>query len=236
MGKKDSKKQKAIRLRNRKLIKKYPWLTPRNVWSDEICWDKKYEWTLYDDIPAGWRKGFGKQLLEDLHHAFILDGIVNKVRFDQIKEKFGQLRLYVSNYGPNTRKVINDYEVISEYTCIGCGKLDTPIINDYGWDWPICRDCYAKHRKRVSNDEYYETLAEAQYKDDKYLYMPEEYRVHVYHSDKDSMEIEIHDISSTVAKIKVRNKKSNMDDFDWDTYHKYYNKIKDKEHVEADDF
>ena len=51
---------------NKKLIEKYPFLMPRNVWTDELLKDYDYSFTLYDEMPKGWADAFGMQMLEEI--------------------------------------------------------------------------------------------------------------------------------------------------------------------------
>lgn len=151
--KKKSKKQVAnntakSRRYNKWLCKRYPFLIPRNVFSDEICWDKKYSWTLADEIPKGWWKAFGLQLCEELREDLIRYNYLDKLRLLQIKEKYGALRIYTNGIpvGSKVFEIIEHYSVLSENICIMCGKLDTPMINT-GWISPECFDCFCKRCK-----------------------------------------------------------------------------------------
>ena len=58
--------EKQIIERNKELVGKYPFLLPRNVFSDKLREDYNYEYTWYDDLEKGWQIGLGKFLLEDL--------------------------------------------------------------------------------------------------------------------------------------------------------------------------
>lgn len=42
-----------IRIANKKLIKEYPFLLPRNRWTGEVCSDYNYEYTELDAMPEG---------------------------------------------------------------------------------------------------------------------------------------------------------------------------------------
>lgn len=75
-----------IWIKNYFLCLKYPFLKSRNVWTDKFL---GYGDTLYEWIPDGWRKAFGKQLIKDLRKALKQDGILKDFRFHQIKEKYG---------------------------------------------------------------------------------------------------------------------------------------------------
>lgn len=127
------------KIHNYFLCKKYPFLKSRNVWDGRFL---GYAYTEYDQIPDGWRKAFGKQLLKDLKEALIEDKALKTFRFTQIKEKYGSLRLYTNFVTPNVEKVIEKYEKMSEEYCIYCGKPSTHFTK--GWILFVCSDCYDK--------------------------------------------------------------------------------------------
>ena len=63
---------RAQRKKNKALCKRYPFLIPRQVWTDKIIWlNKPYDWTLKDEFPYGWWKSFGLQLCEELRNELI---------------------------------------------------------------------------------------------------------------------------------------------------------------------
>lgn len=145
--KKYKRKIKQTKIRNRKLIKKYPWIIPRNVWTGKIPDDYDYSYTEWE-LPVGWHKSFGMMYLKELGDAVEEAGLKNKFMIDEIKEKYGQLRVYVNNETEKIHRIISKYEHISENVCICCGKPDVPIIT-VGWISPECFDCYKKAwRKR----------------------------------------------------------------------------------------
>lgn len=55
-------KKKQIKMNNKKLCKRYPFLIPRNRWTDKLMWDKTdkyfmpYSYTELDAMPDGWRR------------------------------------------------------------------------------------------------------------------------------------------------------------------------------------
>lgn len=124
----------------KQLIKEYPFLYPRNEWTDEPIEDFDYTYTILDDMPAGWVKAFGEQMCKEIKQALKEDNIdINAWRIDQLKEKFGAMRLYPNIYGKALNTVINKYEKISAKTCCRCGKPATKIST--GWILPWCDDC-----------------------------------------------------------------------------------------------
>lgn len=60
-------------------------------------------------------------------------------RFDQIKEKFGTLRMYHSGGGDFAEGVIAMAEAMSAVTCERCGAPGKP--NDGGWISTLCEGC-----------------------------------------------------------------------------------------------
>ena len=132
----------------KELKTRYPFLIPRNRFTDKICdgigmTQEEYEnWSELDDMPDGWRKAFGEQMCEEIYQALLKNGgkeAVNKYRIIQIKEKWGYLHWYDSNGNTEINKIIRKYEDISEKTCITCGKPATKI--SLGWISPYCDDC-----------------------------------------------------------------------------------------------
>lgn len=70
---------------NEELIKNYPWLQLRNVWSSEKL-DTEFTWL--DDLPEGWRKSFGLQMVEELDKILRKANYTEKYQIVQIKEKW----------------------------------------------------------------------------------------------------------------------------------------------------
>lgn len=124
---------------------KYPFLKP---------WNRKKRffqtWCEYYDIPEGWRKAFGLQIVKEINDSLIRTGgrkAVKQYCIDQIKEKFGGLRWYDTYGTTEVHKIINKYETISYHTCIGCGKPAT--VQTTGWICPYCDNCIPKNHNYV---------------------------------------------------------------------------------------
>lgn len=122
--------------RNKELIKKYPFLkikrnTNYDTWSD--CW--------LDELEPGWRIAFGEDLCKDLYSAIKEENCKDTFQFEQIKEKFAELRLYASGYNHDDRvsKTLSKYENLSRFFCGCCGKPAKYITT--GWYYPLCEDC-----------------------------------------------------------------------------------------------
>lgn len=57
----------------------------------------------------------------------------------QVKEKFGTLRIYLSNETEEMSEIVEEAERISAETCEQCGKLGKS--NKYGWIETLCDGC-----------------------------------------------------------------------------------------------
>lgn len=208
-------KKKRIKMKNKKLLKEYPFLLPRNCWSGKVVWNYDYTWTDYDCIPEGWQIGFGKFLLEDLKAACEKTNYTDKLRFTQIKEKFGRLCLYNNGAPQEVYDVINKYEFLSEGVCIKCGSPHARVVDDYGWYLPVCKECWEKDVKsREKDGRKYITYKEAGGEDNAEL--PTTYTVTTYSKGEDIKTV--YDISETVNKINkayLKRKKMKITEWKW---------------------
>lgn len=119
---------------------KYPFMKSRNVWSSRFS---GYKYTAYDEILDGWQIAFGKQLLADIVQAFKANHVPKRkwtktLRWEQIKEKYGELCLYAS--APDyIQDILTKYEDMSSCYCCRCGK--PAKYWSTGWICPFCEDC-----------------------------------------------------------------------------------------------
>ena len=65
-----------------------------------------------------------------------------KVRFDQIKEKYGGLRVYFSGGDEYIEGLVAMAEALSYKTCEVCGGRGK--VNDKGWIATLCDTCRSK--------------------------------------------------------------------------------------------
>lgn len=77
-------------MNNIELIKKYPWLQIRNVWTN-MKLDTEFTWL--DDLPEGWRKAFSLQMIEELNKILKKANYQKEYRITEIKEKWRVLTL-----------------------------------------------------------------------------------------------------------------------------------------------
>lgn len=188
---KELKEKKRIKLKNKKLLKKYPWLTPTDWWSRRLKPKQhKYEWTLLDELPKGWVKAFGEMMCEELDQVLIKNAIKDDFYILQVKEKWGRMEIYHNHCIDEVSQVINKYSTLSENICSHCGRPDTRITN-CGWIIPLCQNCYP-------TSELYEKIVD--FNDSGR--MADSYKL-VHWEDDKKIEVE-YDISETAEKIRRR--------------------------------
>lgn len=147
----------GIQLKNKRLIEDYPFLQPRNIWTDQIPEGFNYNYTRLDEIPDGWKVAFGFKLCEELREALVEADYLDKFRFSQIKEKYGRLCLYNFGVPEKAHEVIRKYEKLSKTTCILCGAPATKI--SCSWISPYCDGCgILEEEDYIPIKEYYNDL------------------------------------------------------------------------------
>ena len=202
MNKRQKKKQ--LIMRNKKLVKRYPFLLPRNCFTGKVPKDYDYTYTEYDCLDKGWRIGFGQFLLEDLREACLKTNFLDRLQIVQWKEKYGGMRLYVNGAPQEVHDVIRKYEFISEYVCWHCGSPEATIVDNYGWYLPMCKCCWDKNNKQRELGGYrtksWEEVAEL---DD--VGLPDEY--HIERFSKEGNIHETYDIRETTKKIRQKYRK-----------------------------
>ncbi len=120
--------QQYIKYHNEDLDRKfkYPWMWDFQRWLRWNCrkkgsWKEKLADWIYQNAP---KEGFP--------HL--------SIRIDQIKEKFGGLRFYVSGSDKYVDDLISKAEDLSYQTCEFCGSNDD-IMHSSGWIVTACKKC-----------------------------------------------------------------------------------------------
>lgn len=153
-------KKKQVKMANKKLCKRYPFLIPYHRWYGKCMWGNKnawyylpkYSYTELDAMPDGWRRAFGIQMCEELRKELIKFNYLDKYRITQIKEKYGELRWYDWGIPKNSKiwDIIDKYTELSRHICLHCGR-PAEIINNCGWLEPVCDKCQEKINRRLKN-------------------------------------------------------------------------------------
>lgn len=135
---------------NKKLIKRYPFLLPRNVFTDKVPEDYDYSYIRgVGEIPKGWEKLF-LQMCEDIRKPLVKAKQLETFRFTQIKEKYNRMECY--NYGAieEVLDIIDKYSVIASYICTICGKPAT--FETEGYIASYCDDCWKDSARHCKGD------------------------------------------------------------------------------------
>ena len=148
---------------NKALCEKYPFLKwygdPLFIGYNEDHID--YNWTWEDELPDGWKKAFCPKMWNELKRILVKHNYLKEFRFTQIKEKYGQLRIY---FEACPEEVFNEveawaskYEDLSENVCIDCGRKSKYMT--LGWITFVCKDCAKNSNNAVIKltdlDAYY---------------------------------------------------------------------------------
>ena len=97
-------------------------------------------YTELDHMPKGWRKTFGIQMCKEIAKQLRKEHRLYKYRITDIKEKWGELKWCDSGSSHEIFNIINKYIILSQTTCINCGK-PAKWLSYGGWIGPYCDDC-----------------------------------------------------------------------------------------------
>ena len=133
-------------MNNKKLLKQYPWLQPRNRFTDELIPNDDNH-TELDEMPEGWRIAFAEEMCKEIHEVLLKTNSVDSYRVLQVKEKYGRLCWYHTFAPDELEPIIDKYVEISKKTCIVCGRPATKIHKN--WIGPLCDECVKKALKNL---------------------------------------------------------------------------------------
>lgn len=147
------------KIKNYIFCKKYPFWTYRLFigWKkDKEIYRNNYSFTWYDAISSGWKKAFGKELSDEIlkvGNKYLKEHKDKKwkdiIHWQQIKSKYGELRLYASAVEP-IMHVLDKYEWLSIGYCEFCGKPAKYMTKR--WGTYLCEDCYIKQHRDLDCD------------------------------------------------------------------------------------
>ena len=139
--------------------KKYPFWTFRQFKGykhNKEIYRNSYSITWYDAISSGWKKAFGKELSDEIlrvGNKYLKEHKDKKwndiIHWQQIKSKYGELRLYASAVEP-IMNILDKYEWLSIGYCEFCGKPARYMTE--GWIIYLCEDCYLEYHKELDCD------------------------------------------------------------------------------------
>ena len=190
---KEARKRISKRLKTKRLIKKYGnWIAVHSDWTGEIIPD----YTEYDAFLYGWRD-LWHMCINELNPIIHRLGLENSLYFVQIKEKFGELRVYMNYCVDEVEDVLSKYSIISGNVCQWCGRPDSPTSMG-GWIDCKCKQCDSKEKYQYCTTPY-----EERYNTDPDKCRIPETRKYSYLADGKRVDMEI-DISDTVNEYRER--------------------------------
>ena len=129
-------REEVIEITNR-----YPYLLPRNVWTDKLPDDYDYTYIRYLEIPDGWNELFS-QLCEDIRQPLIDAKYLKKFRFIQVKEKYNRLECYNLGAPTEVHNIIRKYSMMARHVCTCCGR--PAEYETQGYIASYCEKCLDK--------------------------------------------------------------------------------------------
>ena len=113
-----------------KLCEKYPLiLADRNI--EPMCWSFEHSDGWYNILDSAMRQ-IQSHINNQKHFGIEIEQVV----FEQVKEKYGSLRIYARGGDSYTNGIISMAEEISKYTCEVCGDAGYPTSS--GWIRTLC--------------------------------------------------------------------------------------------------
>lgn len=165
--KRRAKQKKQQRLKNKRLVKKY------GNWIRVRYWDRykgfyKYAENYLNEYNAFGNGGWGmlwRMLIADLNPLIHKYNLQDTFQFEEIKEKYGEIRVYHNAYNQEIDDLIDSYAKISSNVCQWCGRPDSAISKG-GWVECQCRQCFDKYWKNRNKEHpSYEELFNTDPKD-----------------------------------------------------------------------
>jgi hypothetical protein len=110
------------------LIEQYPWLNPREDWSDDyIQFEDGDHWTEIDNLPEGWKEGFIEDMLAEIDEVLNEYDCIEDYRVLDVMEWQGELRWKHAGFPLEAKsdldKIIKLYRKVSMETCMECGRV-----------------------------------------------------------------------------------------------------------------
>lgn len=111
------------------------------------------------EVGKGWRplvKPIYKRIRE-------LNKAGANIEIDQIKEKWGELCIYVSGATEEINGMIREAEEKALHICEHCGQPAERVISNYSWIYTLCPECIKKKGIEVvaTVDEFNRRMKEA---------------------------------------------------------------------------
>lgn len=86
-------------------------------------------------VYPGWQQ-LMRNMLQEIENSYTDNEIPV---FEDIKDKFGTLRVYGHNFNDETRTIINKYEKLSTETCMTCGTRGQLRVQNR-WLYVACEE------------------------------------------------------------------------------------------------
>lgn len=133
------------------LIEKYPFLLSDSNTNEFVYWNADTN-NWIENLPKGWYN-ISLKMFDEIRSVLVKADELDKFEIHQLKEKFGELRLYFGGeLNTSTyiiiRDIISKYTNISKKICFNCGRPATVVTK--GWITYYCDNCIPEHEDYIS--------------------------------------------------------------------------------------
>jgi hypothetical protein len=118
------------------LIEQFPWLNPREDWSnDYLEFDEAEEaWTELDDLPDGWKEGFLEEMLYEIDEVLNEYDCVEDYRVIKAENNNGLFKWEHAGYPIEAKEeldnIVKVYRKAANETCMECGMRAKAYLVD----------------------------------------------------------------------------------------------------------
>lgn len=146
-----NEKDEEERKKYKAILEKYPFLAPRYVDGKPIEMKEDDDYLLVTCFKNGWDEIFFK-ICDVIKKAWLTwdENTKNNFWITDIKEKFGEMRIYTTFINDEIDAAIDIGSFLSRYTCMACGAQPKDIFGRHkiwltnGYVMPFCKSCIKK--------------------------------------------------------------------------------------------
>ncbi len=92
--------------------------------------------TCFKCLPGGWYNKFAENLVDEIIST-CTETELKLLQILDIKEKYGELRVYINLSDDKFDVILDKYTKMSRYVCMGCSER----LDELELEIPICSNC-----------------------------------------------------------------------------------------------
>jgi hypothetical protein len=118
------------------LIEQFPWLNPREDWSNDYVQfdDEEEAWTELDDLPEGWKEGFLEEMLYEIDEVLNEYDCVETYRVIKAENHLGLFKWEHTGFDYEAKEhldaIVKVYKKAALETCMECGMRGKSYLSN----------------------------------------------------------------------------------------------------------